>query len=65
MVKESKSKSEVEEEAMMVSLVNVKVFALQNAGVNCMQESGEWAESFTAVGACSVSWKQPESGKLE
>ena len=43
MVRESKWKSEVEEEAMMVSLVNVKVFALQNAGVNYMQESGEWA----------------------
>ena len=36
MVRESKWKSEVEEEAMMVSLVNVEVFALQNAGVNCM-----------------------------
>ena len=59
MVRESKWKSEVE--AMMVSLVNVKVFALQNAGVNYMQESGEWAESFTAVVACSVSWKQPDS----
>ena len=58
-------KSEVEEEAMMVSLVKVKVFALQNAGVNCMQESEEWAEGLTAVGARSVSWKQPESGKLE